>query len=169
MDGADALFRQQLNAFSLPTKSISSLASTSFLNFKFQIKFPVIKFAFKKITLFPVSHEVISSVTTKFTPSNHRINQRHLLPAITRQLMRKRTYCRRRGALRITTHQPGSHHLCRWGDRIITDRSAKVQVNNGSKIWMHDTHLATTFDRHAVINGTPNVNQNGIQNRVQRG
>ncbi|XP_032577562.1 uncharacterized protein LOC116801510 [Drosophila sechellia] len=55
-----------------------------------------------------------------YRQSLHRINHHHLLPAIDEGIV------------------------------IINDRTAKVQVDIGSEIWVHGTHLLT-FDPHAVF------------------
>lgn len=48
---------------------------------------------------------------------------------------------------------------------IINNRSGRVQVDNGTKVWVQGTHLVT-FTERATIDGTLFTNQNSVIRKV---
>jgi len=158
----------------LSVSSVKILQSRNILHFI--IKFPKIKLACKKITIFPVAHggtmlQIIDNVIAECSGEVYAIKNCSESPRATFCRLASESSCAKElhaGGVAHCRVQESDLHPITYVDEgiiIINDRSAKVRVDNGTEIWTHGTHLIT-FDKQAIINDTLFINHNNTQKRA---
>ncbi|KAH8280173.1 hypothetical protein KR054_007456 [Drosophila jambulina] len=139
-------------------------------------KFPKIKLACKKITIFPVAHggtmlQIIDNVIAECSGGIYAIKNCSESPRATFCHLASESSCAKElhaGGVAHCRVQESDLHPITYVDEgiiIINDRSAKVRVDNGTETWTHGTHLIT-FEKQATINGTLFINHNNTQKRA---
>lgn len=158
----------------MSVSSVKVLQSVNALHFI--IRFPKIKFSCKKIIIFPVEQKgftlrIDDNIIAECDGGIYMVENCTASPGASFCRLSSESSCARElhaGGVAHCETQPSNLGPVTYVDDgivIVNDQPAKVQVDNGTEVWIRGTHLIT-FDERATINGTSFTNRNNVRSKV---